>query len=94
MSFTKTISVFAALASIFAAGAAGWKLAQDDNQQPNTDVLEQKIVELEEKLQEKKQPQVIPPLIQLPESQERIQVTPSTPVIPPPPPVPPQPTNP
>ena len=33
MSFSKTISVFAALASIFAAGATGWKLAQDNQVQ-------------------------------------------------------------
>ena len=34
MSFSKTISIVAALASIFGAGAAGWKLAQEGNQQP------------------------------------------------------------
>ena len=33
MSFSKTVSVVAALASIFAAGATGLKLAQDENQE-------------------------------------------------------------
>lgn len=48
MSFTKTISVFAALASIFGAGAAGWKLAQDREIKPPE--YEQKIEELQREL--------------------------------------------
>ena len=44
MNFSKTVSVVAALASIFAAGATGWKLAQDNQvQEPQSTPLEQKI---------------------------------------------------
>jgi len=46
MSFSKTISVFAALASIFAAGATGWKLADSQKEVPLTP-LDQKVMELE-----------------------------------------------
>ena len=54
MSFSKTISTIAALVSILGAGAAGWKLAQNDNQQP---ALDQRIEQLEQQLKEaKKQP--------------------------------------
>ena len=58
MSFSKTISVCAALASIFGAGAAGWKLTQESQtkpvEQPKQDVsvFEEKINELEEQLKE------------------------------------------
>lgn len=49
--FQSTISTVAALVSIFGAAAAGWKLAQ-----PNPDVspnsLDQKIEQLEQKIQE------------------------------------------
>lgn len=68
MSFTKTISTIAALASIFGAAAAGWKLAENSSDtQPKAveekitqpEVLEEKITELEEKLKEvQKQPVV------------------------------------
>ena len=51
MSFSKTISVFAALASIFAAGATGWKLADSQKEVPLTP-LDQKVMELEKKLEE------------------------------------------
>ena len=62
MSFSKTVSVVAALASIFAAGATGWKLADSQKEVPLTP-LDQKIMELEKKLEEVtvKEPQVIPP---------------------------------
>ena len=62
MSFSKTISVVAALTSIFAAGTAGWKLADSQKEVPLTP-LDQKIMELEKKLEEVtvKEPQVIPP---------------------------------
>jgi len=36
MSFTKTVSVVAALASIFGAAAAGWKLTEASSQKPVT----------------------------------------------------------
>ena len=56
MSFSKTISTIAALASIFGAGAAGWKLAQDSSQTQQP-VLDQRIEQLEQQLEEtKKQP--------------------------------------
>ncbi len=62
MSFSKTISVCAALASIFGAGAAGWKLTQESQapqpvEQPKQDVsvFEEKINELEEQLKEVKE---------------------------------------
>jgi len=84
MSFTKTVSVFAALASIFAAGAAGWKLAQDDNQQPK--IYEERIQQLEEQLKQTQQPKeqpitTIPAPVTLPPVQQTTQP-------PPPPPVP------
>ena len=84
MSFTKTISIFAALASIFGAGAAGWKLAQDDNQQPK--IYEERIQQLEEQLKQTQQPKeqpitTIPALVTLPLVQQATQ-------LPPPPPVP------
>ena len=55
MSFSKTISVFAALASIFGAGAAGWKLSQDNqtaipqNQEIQTK-YEERISELQQQV--------------------------------------------
>lgn len=88
MSFSKTISVVAALGSIFSVGLASWKISEEiKNEQ--TAPLEEKIVELEKKLEETKQPQVIPEAIKLPEPQPQpqVQVAPSPPVIPPPPPV-------
>jgi hypothetical protein len=62
MSFSKTVSVVAALTSIFAAGATGWKLADTQKEVP-LNPLDQKIMELEKKLEEVtvKEPQVVPP---------------------------------
>ena len=62
MSFSKTVSVVAALTSIFAAGATGWKLADTQKEDPLSP-LDQKVMELEKKLEEVtvKEPQVIPP---------------------------------
>jgi len=94
MSFTKTVSVFAALASIFAAGAAGWKLADSQNQVPLTP-LDQKVMELEKKLEEAQQSQVTPQPVSLPAAPAPVVQTapqPATlPPVAPPPPVPPQP---
>jgi len=59
MSFSKTVSVVAALASIFAAGATGWKLADTQKEVPLSS-LDQKVMELEKKLEEVKEPQVAP----------------------------------
>ncbi len=62
MSFSKTVSVVAALTSIFAAGATGWKLADTQKEVPLSP-LDQKVMELEKKLEgvTVKEPQVIPP---------------------------------
>ena len=59
MSFTKTVSVVAALTSIFAAGATGWKLADTQKDVPLSP-LDQKVMELERKLIEVTEPQVSP----------------------------------
>ena len=76
MSFSKTVSVCAALASIFAAGAAGWKLANENQsveQKQDVSVFEEKINQLEQELQQvKEQPkpvvvQQLPPLPPVPE---------------------------
>ncbi len=45
MSISKTVSVVAALTSIFAAGATGWKLADTQKDVP-LNPLDQKIIEL------------------------------------------------
>ena len=94
MSFSKTVSVVAALTSIFAAGATGWKLADTQKEVP-LNPLDQKIMELEKKLDEVtvKEPQVVPPQPVVPQpvtlpapiSQTVPQpVTPTSPVLPPP----------
>jgi hypothetical protein len=91
MSFSKTVSVCAALASIFAAGAAGWKLA-NENQTPQdvTPQLEEKVQQLEKQLEEAKQPQVVPQPVVLPTPTPQLPQTSQTlpPQLPPPPPVP------
>ena len=46
MSFTKTISAFAALASIFGVSVAGYKLAESSANTPSP-ILEEKIIQLE-----------------------------------------------
>lgn len=63
MSFSKTVSVFAALASIFGAGITGWKLAEESKnpspaQEPNINVFEEKISELEKQIEESQKPVV------------------------------------
>jgi hypothetical protein len=83
MSFSKTVSVVAALASIFSVGLASWKISEDiKNEQ--TAPLEQKIQELERKLEEPAQPveQVAQPQVQ---AVQQPVILP--PVVPPPPPV-------
>ena len=85
MSFSKTISVVAALGSIFSVGLASWKISEDiKNEQ--TAPLEQKIQELEKKLEEPKQQPItpIPAPVILPPTQTQVPQLPS-----PPPPVPP-----
>ena len=88
MSFSKTVSVVAALTSIFAAGATGWKLADTQKEVPLSP-LDQKVMELEKKLEEVtvKEPQVVPPQpvnLPAPIAQTLQQpVTPTPPVLPP-----------
>jgi len=87
MSFSKTVSVVAALTSIFAAGATGWKLADTQKEVPLSP-LDQKVMELEKKLEgvTVKEPQVIPPQqVNLPAPIETFPrpVTPIPPVLPP-----------
>lgn len=75
MSFSKTVSVVAALASIFAAGATGWKLADSQKNVPLSP-LDQKVMELEKKLVEVTEPQVAP------DSGVQQPITPPAPVLP------------
>ena len=84
MSFSKTVSVFAALASIFAAGAAGWKLANENQTKPVEEVntnYENHITELQQKISELEQKATTPVTIPAPQPQP---VT-LPPVAPPPP---------
>jgi len=88
MSFSKTISVFAALASIFAAGATGWKLADSQKEVPLSP-LDQKVMELEKKLDQAQQPQVAPEPVKLPPPVQTVAPQPAIlPPVTPPPPVP------
>jgi predicted negative regulator of RcsB-dependent stress response len=84
MSFSKTVSVFAALASIFAAGAAGWKLANENQTRPAEEVnktYEQHITDLQKKISELENKATTPVVIPTPQPA----TLPATP--PPPPPV-------
>lgn len=51
MSFTKTISTIAALASVFGASVAGFKLAEGSANTPPS-ALDEKIMQLEKQLEE------------------------------------------
>ena len=84
MSFSKTVSVVAALASIFSVGLASWKISEDiKNEQ--TAPLEQKIQELERKLEEPAQPAQPVEQVAQPQVQEVQQPVILPPVAPPPP---------
>ena len=86
MSFSKTVSVCAALASIFAAGAAGWKLANENQTKPVEEVntnYENHITELQQKISELEQKATTPVTIPAPQPQPVI-----LPPVAPPPPVP------
>ena len=89
MSFSKTVSIFAALASIFGAGITGWKLAEESKtppvETPNINAFEEKISELEKQIEESQKPveQVAQPQVQ---AVQQPVILP--PVAPPPPPVP------
>ena len=85
MSFSKTVSVVAALASIFSVGLASWKISEDiKNEQ--TAPLEQKIQELERKLEEPAQPAQPVEQVAQPQVQTVQQPIILPPVAPPPPP--------
>jgi hypothetical protein len=96
MSFSKTVSVCAALASIFAAGAAGWKLANENQTKPAEEIntkYEEHITELQQKIStlEQQATNVNPPApVLLPQQTPTPQVAPKPdtlpPVVPPPPP--------
>jgi hypothetical protein len=102
--FQSTVSVVAALASIFGAGAAGWKLAQESGVKPaeeQSNPYEQHITELQKQISDLEQQTktVDPPApAQLPAPAVTKQPVVQPPVLPPPPlpPVPSQPptTNP
>jgi len=83
MSFSKTISVVAALASIFGAGAAGWKLSQESQVKPAEDVTtkyENQITELRQQvdtLQKQTTNVNPPPAVVLPQPQVQQQVAPA-----------------
>lgn len=89
MSFSKTISIVAALGSIFSVGLASWKISEEIKQS-QTAPLEQKIEELEKQLKEPKEQPItsIPAPVILPSAQS--QVPQATQLPPPPPPVPPE----
>ena len=89
MSFSKTVSVVAALASIFAASATGYKLADTQKDAPLSP-LDQKVMDLEKKLIEVTEPQVAP-VVQQPITPPAQVVT--QPVTPPPPVLPPAPVD-
>ncbi len=63
MSFTKIISAFAALSSIFGVSVAGYKLAESsaNNIQPT---LEEKIIQLEKQLEEVKSQKSVEQVVQ------------------------------
>ena len=89
MSFSKTISVVAALGSIFSVGLASWKISEEIKKE-QTSPLEQKIAELETQLKEKETqpiitqtPLVAPSVTQLPPPQP--QTTPEPVTLPSPP---------
>jgi len=87
MSFSKTISVFAALASIFGAGITGWKLAEESKnpppvEAPSINAFEEKISELEKQIEESQKPVVE---VAQPQVQEVQQPVILPPVVPPPP---------
>jgi hypothetical protein len=84
MSFSKTVSVFAALASIFAAGATGWKLANSQQEVP-LNPLDQKVMELEKKIEEVTTEN---PIDQVVQPQVELQPKPTIPPVPPLPPLP------
>ncbi len=100
MSFSKTVSVVAALTSIFGASIAGFKLAQDSQVKSTEEVntkYETHITELQQQISglEKQLTNVNPPsAVTLPQPTIDTQVQPPKPAtLPPPAPTPPAPTS-
>ena len=92
MSFTKTISTIAALASVFGAGIAGFKLTENTQQQNNP--LVEKIEQLENQLKQTQQQsiQTVPPEpVNLPPVETVPPPVINLPPVTPPPPVPTEP---
>ncbi len=92
--FQSTISVVAALASIFGAGAAGWKLSQESSVKPTEEInskYETHITELQKQISDLKQQTTTPPApVSLPQPVVVKQLTPSPTELPPlspPPPI-------
>jgi len=92
--FQSTISTVAALASIFGAATAGWKLAEANSTQPPT-VLDQKIEQLDQKLETLSKPEEVAdtPAPHPVEQPPQVPLTPTPqpatlPPVAPPPPVP------
>ena len=85
MSFTKTISIVAALSSIFGVSVAGYKLAESSANtiQPT---LEEKITQLEKQLEEVKSQKSVEQVVQPPQLPAPEPVI--LPSVTPPPPVP------
>jgi cell division protein FtsB len=91
--FQSTISVVAALASIFGAAAAGWKLSQESSVKPAEEVnskYETHITELQKEISDLKQQTATPPApVSLPQpavvKQVAPQPAPLPPLTPPPP---------
>jgi hypothetical protein len=86
MSFSKTVSVCAALASIFAAGAAGWKLANEKETTPTPEInqtYEQNINELQQKISELEQKEPIPVATPTPQAVQPAVTPPPLPPVPP-----------
>ncbi len=92
--FQSTISVVAALASIFGAGAAGWKLSQESSVKPAEEInsnYETHITELQKQISDlKQQAETAPAPVSLPQPPVVKQVTPpptQLPPLSPPPPI-------
>jgi hypothetical protein len=63
MSFTKTVSIVAALSSIFGVSVAGYKLAEGSTNTPSP-ILEEKIIQLEKQLEEVKTQKPVEQVVQ------------------------------
>lgn len=88
--FQSTISTVAALTTIFGAAVGGWKIAEQQKEYSNQ---QQVINQLQEKIENKPQPQVIQQPVVVPQQVPQVQATQVVPqpvVLPPTPPPPPE----